>query len=297
MKRFLLIMAACFPVIGLLAADVEPMPADTVIRLEDKKIEVKESGDRLKVKVYELSQEGDFVESEQVFEGHYRDGKSYERRKHMGSINIPFPTWDKDFSAHWAGFGMGFANFSEDNIDLRSGNSFEYNLNFMEFSFPFAQYRFALVTGAGMRWSRYRLSGNQYVMEGRDGFTGLYSLPKGMVMKTSKLNITSITIPLLLEWQPFKHVRRSPKFFVSAGVVGVVKTVSSSRIVYFNEDGRKKKEKVDTGMNLRPVSMDFLFQVGTGCIGVFGKYSPIGLFESGKGPKVHPYSIGLQLHI
>ena len=34
MKRFLLIIAACFPAIGLLAADVEPMPTDTVIRLE-----------------------------------------------------------------------------------------------------------------------------------------------------------------------------------------------------------------------------------------------------------------------
>ena len=30
MKRFLLIIAACFPAIGLLAADVEPMPADPV---------------------------------------------------------------------------------------------------------------------------------------------------------------------------------------------------------------------------------------------------------------------------
>ena len=39
MKRFLLIIAACFPAIGLLAADVEPMPADTVIRLENKRSE------------------------------------------------------------------------------------------------------------------------------------------------------------------------------------------------------------------------------------------------------------------
>lgn len=30
MKRFLLIIAACFPAIGLLAADVEPMSTDTV---------------------------------------------------------------------------------------------------------------------------------------------------------------------------------------------------------------------------------------------------------------------------
>ena len=36
MKRFLLIIAACFPAIGLLAADVEPMPADTVITGTDR---------------------------------------------------------------------------------------------------------------------------------------------------------------------------------------------------------------------------------------------------------------------
>ena len=50
MKRFLQIIAACFPAIGLLAADVEPMPADTVIRLENKRIVVKDNGERMKVK-------------------------------------------------------------------------------------------------------------------------------------------------------------------------------------------------------------------------------------------------------
>lgn len=112
MKRFLLIIAACFPAIGLLAADVEPIPADTVIRVENKRIEVKDNGERMKVKVYELTEEGDSIDSEMVFEGHYRDGQSYERRKHIKSINIPIPSWDKDFDPHWAGFGMGFANFS-----------------------------------------------------------------------------------------------------------------------------------------------------------------------------------------
>lgn len=81
MKRFLLIIAACFPAIGLLAADVEPMPADTVIRLENKRIVVKDNGERMKVKVYELTEEGDSIDREMIFEGHYRDGQSYERRK------------------------------------------------------------------------------------------------------------------------------------------------------------------------------------------------------------------------
>ena len=54
---------------------------------------------------------------------------------------------------------------------------------------------------------------------------------------------------------------------------------------------------MDRGMNLRPVTMDFLFQAGVGCIGFYAKYSPFCLFEKDKGPKVHPVSLGLQLHI
>ena len=75
MKRFLLIIAACFPAIGLLAADVEPMPADTVIRLENKRIVVKDNGERMKVKVYELTEEGDSIDREMIFEGIDRDGQ------------------------------------------------------------------------------------------------------------------------------------------------------------------------------------------------------------------------------
>ena len=62
-------------------------------------------------------------------------------------------------------------------------------------------------------------------------------------------------------------------------------------------DGEKRKKKMDRGMNLRPVTMDFLFQAGVGCIGFYAKYSPFGLFEKDKGPKVHSVSLGLQLHI
>ena len=74
-------------------------------------------------------------------------------------------------------------------------------------------------------------------------------------------------------------------------------SISSSKIVYHDADGEKRKKKMDRGMNLRPVTMDFLFQAGVGCIGFYAKYSPFGLFEKDKGPKVHPVSLGLQLHI
>mgnify|MGYP000804690524 FL=1 len=71
MKRLLLIMAFCLPLMGLPAAGVEPIPADTIITLDKKRIEVKDNGDRMKVRVYELTEEGDSIDDEMVFEGHY----------------------------------------------------------------------------------------------------------------------------------------------------------------------------------------------------------------------------------
>lgn len=302
MKKFLLLVATCFPLSGLMAAKIGPLPVDTVIAIENKRIEVKERGDRMKVRVYEMTEEGDSIENEMVFEGHYRNGRSYENRKHIRSINIPLPTWNKEFDPHWAGFGMGFANFADgslhindvDGVSLRSGNSLEYNLNVFEKSFPIGpRYNWAFVTGAGMRWSRYRLNNDQYFQE-VDGVTSLHPVWGDFRFKASKLNITSITIPLLLEWQKRRH--GDARFFVSAGVVGVIKTCSSSKVVYYDERGKKQKEKMDTGMNIRPVTMDFLVQAGLHWVGVYAKYSPVELFESGKGPKVHPVSLGLQLH-
>ena len=160
--------------------------------------------------------------------------------------------------------------------------------------FPFIRTFMPFISGiSGMRWSRYRIDTNEYFKE-IDGVTALRPAPESVTLKASKLNITSLTIPLLLEWQPKK---RSSEFFLSAGVVGVIKTCSSSKIVYNDASGKKHKEKMDSGMNIRPVTMDFLFQAGWDWIGLYAKYSPIDLFENGKGPKVHPVSIGLQLHL
>ncbi|MCC8144238.1 MAG: PorT family protein, partial [Tannerellaceae bacterium] len=178
-------------------------------------------------------------------------------------------------------------------IDLRSGKSLEYNINFYEKAFPFSVYNWAFVTGAGIRWSRYRLNGNVHLEE-IDRVTQLVPAPDGIHYKASKLNITSLTIPALFEWQKSHH--GDTKYFFSAGAVGVVKTMSSSKIVYRDENGKKRKDKVDGGMNIHPVTVDFLFQAGLSWLGVYAKYSPMELFGSDRGPAVHPVSLGLHIH-
>lgn len=305
MKKLLLIIAASLPMI-LPAMEIESFETDTTILINEKRIEIKENGDRMKVRVYEIKEDNEIFEDKLVFEGHYQDGKSYEKRRNANSLTIPLPNWNnsrRGFDGHWAGFGMGFANFADgslhindiDGVSLRSERSLEYNLNFLEKSFRLShRYNWGLVTGMGMRWNRYRLDENKHFEE-VDGVTVLLPAPEGITYKASKLNMTSLTIPVLLEWQPSKRGWRD--CFVSFGAVGVVKTISSSKIVYRDENGRKRKDKVDRGMNLRPVTMDLLFQVGYDCIGFYMKYAPFTAFEHKKGPKVHPVSIGFHLHI
>lgn len=299
MKKIVLWIMLLSISLGSWSKGVETVSNDTVIVVNDKRIEIKDSENRLKVKVYEM-RDNEEVESEMVFEGHYKDGKSHEKRKH--SINITLPTWKRGFDPHWAGFGMGFANFADgslhindiDGVSLRSGRSLEYNLNFLDKAFPFSrQSNWAVVTGLGMRWNRYRIDTNQHFME-VDGVTGLQPAPEGVIYKASKLNMTSLTIPLLLEWQNRK--KKSEKFFASAGIVGVVKTISSSKVVYRDETGRKNKKKMDGGMNIHPVSMDLFVQAGYKWIGFYAKYSPVELFGKNKGPELHPASVGFHLH-
>ena len=267
----------------------------------NKRILVKENEQkqRTEVQVYEKNNDRDSTFYEQIFEGHYRDGKSSEQRKYL-AVEIPNPRWkSRRFYAHWGGIGFGFANFAEEgdysNIPIRSSISSEFNLNLYEKTIPLSnRYKWGIVTGFGLRWTRYHVKGN-YHFEEIDDYTELVKAPEGIRYKNSKLGITSINIPFLLEWQtPGGH------FFLSAGVVGSVKTWSYSWIEFYDETNdrhkKKQKEKVDRGMTLRPVTMDLLAQVGTRNIGFYARYSPISIFEKNKGPELHPLSFGMMLH-
>lgn len=302
MKKLFLLIAILLP-INVMAFTVEQVILpDTTIYVEGKKIELRDGEDRMKVRVYDIRTDGSVEEDELVFEGHYRDGQSYEKRKYAKAITIPLPTWTKGFDPHWAGVSLGFANFADsklnvndiDGVSLDSGKSWELNINFLEYDIRLSRrYGWALVTGMGIRWDRYRVDGD-YHFKRVDGHTVLQPAPPRIHYRSSKLNTTSLTIPLLLEWQNLK--RRSADFFISAGVVGVIKTASTSRVSYRDINNEKVKAKMDKGLYIRPISMDFLIQAGLDWIGIYAKYSPFELFENNKGPAIHPVAIGLQLH-
>lgn len=301
MKRKLLFVACMlFSICSISQSKASNKDSIQTFEAGDKRIILTENGtkQRVDVQVYEFNSEHDSVFYEKIFEGHYRDGISNERRKYVARIDIPMPGWkSRHFDAHWAGFGVGFADFAErgdaEDIPLRSSKSLEFNFNIIEKAIPISnRYRWAVVTGLGLRWTMYHIKGNRHFEE-IDDYTGLVEAPEGRIYKKSKLGITTLNIPLLIEWQ-------NPKgnLFFSTGIVGSVKTWSSSKIQYTEgAEGKKHKKKVDKGMTLRPVTMDILTQAGTRNWSVFVRYSPISIFEHKKGPELYPLSVGLMWHL
>jgi hypothetical protein len=279
--------------------------SDTIIVLENRQIQVIDDENRLRVRVFEVVEDGDDIEKTMVFEGHYRGGKTIERRLQQPALKLevplttPFYFANKKFDPSWAGFGFGFNSFIDNNQNLNYvdgsllniGRSMEWTLNFYEQGLPITR-NFAFVTGLGMKWNRYHLSDQSLFFDKEDDRTDLFE--NDFSFTRTRLGVNSFTLPLLLEWQ-LKMANKN-HFFVSAGVVGNFNYRSASKVRFVDERGKNQRETIARDLYVRPFTYDFLLNAGFKWGGLYMKYSPMELFENGKGPKVQPVSLGMMLH-
>ncbi len=312
MKRKLLLsaMVALF-LCSILKAYNSEDDSTKVFDSGNKRIIVIENAEkqRLDVEVYERQDDDELLPYEKIFEGHYRDGQSREQRKYLMSIDIPSPlihakqdngSWTVHLNlnntrTHYRGLGFGFAGFADqgdlDQIPFKAGSSPEINWNFFSKSaYQSRNKHWNIVTGLGMRWVRYHLKGNNYFQE-NNGITEIITAGNDWRIKKSRIGITTLNVPLLLEWKT-----RNNGFFLSAGGVCSFKTASSSKIWYVDERNKNRKEKMDRGMTLRPVTFDVLMQAGRRDFGLYARYSPVSIFEQNKGPELYPLTFGVMLY-
>jgi len=166
--------------------------------------------------------------------------------------------WRKNgrFRGHWAGFELGFSNlitsdFSLDYPDemafmeMNTGKSWNFNINFMQYSLGFGTDKVGLVTGLGFELQNYRFDNPLSIME-EDGYIvadSSYMLDPdiGSVDK-SKLHTNYLTLPLLLEFQ-IPAGRKDHRVHISGGVIGGVKLWSTTKVKYKDQNGNKEKKK------------------------------------------------------
>jgi len=210
----------------------------------------------------------------------------------------------KRFDAHWAGLEVGLNNYltpdnslvlppGEEFMDLNTGKSWNWNLNIADFGIGLGTSFVGIVSGLGFEFINYNFDGqNGIIKDPGTGNTVEYIPPYEGFITKSKLNITYLTAPLLLEFQiPAGHQGR---IHFSAGVIGGLKLWSNTKIKY-TEAGDKSKEKNKSDFNLSPLRWGVTARVGYKEVSLFANYYMNSLFKPGMGPELYPFSIGLAL--
>ncbi len=206
------------------------------------------------------------------------------------------------FKGHWSGFELGLNNLvdrnghlagtSEENkwLDLNTGKSWEWNLNFIQYSIPFSQ-KIGMVTGMGSKFNYYPFDNNNSIM--KDPVTGVVVPkypPPGVSYSKSRLHTGYLTVPLLFEFQ----MGEDQKGFISFGVIGDLKLWSNTKIKYY-ENGSKQKEKIKNDFNLSPLRYHLTLRAGYKFIKLYANLSMVSFFKSNMGPEVYPVTVGLTL--
>jgi len=204
------------------------------------------------------------------------------------------------FNGHWAGFELGVNGLLNkemkidypagyDFMDLNYAKSIAVNINFFEQNINLISQRLGLVTGMGISWNNYRFSNKNTVLTHDGEFDGYYDVDPARSYEKSKLVVTYLKVPLMLEYQTNSKMKAN-SFHISGGVVGAVKIGSHSKIVY---DGNKSKDRNDFYIN--PFKVDAIAKLGWGVINLYGSYSLTELFRNNKGPVAYPFEVGITL--
>lgn len=213
----------------------------------------------------------------------------------------PFLKKDK-FNGHWAGFELGLTNFvNVDNkfelpeggefLELDAAKSWSYSLNVLEFNIPLHKKYFGIVTGVGFDWKRYHFEKNEsleYDVEGN-----ITSVEAGSPLSENKLNVNSVTVPLLIELQ-VPVGRKDKRLHISGGVIGSMRTGSKLQQAWEDDESHYEMSR-RSDFGLSTFKYAYTLRVGYHDFQIFANYEPISLFEDGKGPEVYPISIGFRL--
>ncbi|RLD26040.1 MAG: hypothetical protein DRI70_06210 [Bacteroidetes bacterium] len=328
MKKVVILFMACMLVIPAYSQEPEvpevpevpdvsvpePVIADTINVMN--RVEVIESPDNTKVTLGEnevliVEENGDTVRvilgsrGISIVEGENgTEIKIVEMDEKASNNHQSFGRKRKNkFRPHFAGIELGLNNFvtpdfslvlpdNESYMDLNTGKSWNWNLNFLEYGLGFGTDKVGIVTGLGFEFINYNFDGQNSIR--KDDITGdiIEYVPTyaGNITK-SKMNITYLTAPLLLEFQIPAGRKR---IHISGGVIGGIKLWSNTKMKY-TVSGEKSKEKAKGDYNLSPLRWGFTARIGYRALNLFANYYMMPLFKEGTGPELYPFTIGLAL--
>ncbi len=204
----------------------------------------------------------------------------------------------RNFKGHLGGFEFGFNSYGNEKFgttidnnswDLNTAKSSSFNMIMPSINLGFGKH-IGIVTAIGFNFSNYRFDNNVIVEKDATGITVARTETLRDYEK-SKLATIYATLPIILEAQiPLSD---GNPINLGVGVVGAIKLGSHTKVVY-NEDGRQK-DKNHNDFNLNLLRYGVTARVGYKMFQIYGTSYLTPLFETGKGPEMYPFEIGIAL--
>ncbi|MBI2280872.1 MAG: DUF2807 domain-containing protein [Bacteroidetes bacterium] len=226
---------------------------------------------------------------------------------------------------HWAGIDLGINGFVNNQgsfnlnhdisleqtspkkvtqfMELDYAKSWVFSLNFYEHFFKIYQHRFGLVTGLGLEYNNYELkhnvrlidNGGSYVSNNINSFNENYTwgvVDTNINFSKNRFKTFYINAPLMFEINTGDHKNKS--FHLSAGAIFGYKFTTRMKYIY-KDNGDEQKVKDNSDFNTNPFKVSLTARVGVGWLNLFATYALTPLFESGRGPELYPFSVGVTL--
>lgn len=211
--------------------------------------------------------------------------------------------WGKDknkrrkcgkFNGHWEGVEFGFNAFDKPDyslydgvefMSLNQGKSMEFDLNFYELNIGLAKSYVGLVSGMGLSFNNYRFE-NPYTLARGPMMTGAVHLDYEDLSKT-KLAVSYLKVPVLIEFQ-IPVNQNEGRLFINGGIIGGVKIGSHTKVKHGDV-----KDKDRSGFNMNSFKYEATARIGYKGVALFANYSLTPLFQSGKGPELTPFTVGI----
>ncbi len=211
---------------------------------------------------------------------------------------------DEDFH-HWAGFSMGVNGYVGSNgsitmpkatnyMDLNYGRSFNFQFNLIERHLNLVKNNLKLVTGFGFDYHSYAFNRKTNLNPNSDSLGSFASVDTTnfYAYNKNKFRATYIQVPLLLEFNTSNNPNKS--FHMAFGVVGQY-LISSRTKQELGQGGFEFTKTRKDSYNLSPFGAKALVNIGYREFTVFGEYNLTSMFQSGKGPQLNAFTVGVRL--
>ena len=213
------------------------------------------------------------------------------------------------FKGHWSFIELGVNTFTTpdytmyadpnyDFLELNYNKSVEFNINPFKVNLGIINGRskqsakLGIVTGLGFNFNNYTFDNNITLAKATvDGTKMLVPVDLedkrgvGYIAKKTKLTITYMTVPVLMEF-----TLPGGDAFISAGAIGAVKLGSHTKD---KDEDNKYKGRGDFYLN--PFRYGFTAKVGYKGFSLYGNYYISEIFQANTGPLTTPFSVGIGL--